>query len=428
MKNKLVFRILGALASALIITSIFIPFVSVTGYSQSLWQTHSAIGTIYLPIMILVFGIIGVLVFSTGFKTELAYASAGGLLFFIITQTVPVLNQNLFNTFGVGYYCLVIGTLLVIIMAFLCSLKVKKKIENEEVVDKPKELNETTMLDQIDKLYNDQTDNQVLSQSNNLDEIIQPLPIAPISSSDFNNEVVNISVPLENNIQQVVQPQDNIDTSIGNVNSQEIPIVEQDLPIMDNSVNISQETTTLSNVENPVLSEFNNSTENTTSNNNLSNNSIEVQNPVIAEFSSNLEINKPIEQNAGLSNSNGFFAQNQENSSVQNPVIAEFNSNLEINKSIEQNVELSNSNESFTQNQENNNVQNPVIAEFSNSLPQVPSFLSTNNDQTQQVNIDHQQQSNEVSTDEIIKPLDSDKKIDVMSEPINNSSNLDIFG
>ena len=97
MKNKLVFRILGALSSALIIASVFIPFVSVTGYSQSLWQTHSAVGTIYLPIMIIVFGVIGVLVFSTGFKTELAYASAGGLLFFLIMQTIPVIDQNLFK-------------------------------------------------------------------------------------------------------------------------------------------------------------------------------------------------------------------------------------------------------------------------------------------------------------------------------------------
>ena len=63
MKNKLVFRILGALASALIIASVFIPFVSVTGYSQSLWETHSAVGTIYLPIMLIVFGVVGVFVF-----------------------------------------------------------------------------------------------------------------------------------------------------------------------------------------------------------------------------------------------------------------------------------------------------------------------------------------------------------------------------
>ena len=84
MKSKLIFRILGALASALIIASVFIPFVSVTGYSQSLWQANELVGTLYLPIMIIVFGAIGVIVFSINIKTELAYTSSGALLFFLI--------------------------------------------------------------------------------------------------------------------------------------------------------------------------------------------------------------------------------------------------------------------------------------------------------------------------------------------------------
>ena len=106
MKNKLIFRILGALSSALIIVSVFVPFVSVTGYSQSLWQTHSAVGTIYLPIMIIVFGAIGVILFAINKKTELVYASCGALIFFLIMQTIPVIDQGVFKTLGIGYYFL----------------------------------------------------------------------------------------------------------------------------------------------------------------------------------------------------------------------------------------------------------------------------------------------------------------------------------
>ena len=65
MKNRLVFRIIGALASALIIVSVFIPFISTTGFTQSLWEANKLINALYLPIMIIVFGSIGVLVFST---------------------------------------------------------------------------------------------------------------------------------------------------------------------------------------------------------------------------------------------------------------------------------------------------------------------------------------------------------------------------
>ena len=102
MNKKLIFRIIGALSSALIIASVFIPFVNVTGYSQSLWGTHQAVGTLYLPIMIIVFGLIGVIFFSLNIKTEFAYSTAGALLFFLIMQTVQIIDQGTFNTLSVG--------------------------------------------------------------------------------------------------------------------------------------------------------------------------------------------------------------------------------------------------------------------------------------------------------------------------------------
>ena len=75
----------------------------------------------------------------------------------------------MFNTFGVGYYCLAAGTILTGIMAFICNLRVKKK----NIEDNVKEENvseQVSVIDQIDKLYNDQT-----PTSNNADEeLLQP--------------------------------------------------------------------------------------------------------------------------------------------------------------------------------------------------------------------------------------------------------------
>jgi hypothetical protein len=390
MKSKLVFRVLGALASALIIASVFIPFVSVTGYSQSLWETHNAVGTIYLPIMIIVFGVVGVLVFSTGFKTELAYASAGGLLFFLIMQTIPVIDQNLINTLGVGYYCLAIGTLLIIIMAFICGLRVKQKVEKENVVEDTKTL---SMIDQIDKLYNDQTESQNLNEINSLDNIIQPLPISEISQ-----------MSVQNNIQM----QNNVAPSIDGANVE--PISLQDLNSVQNE-SLSNQTSVLLESESnkPNVNVLNNVVgvkfENTSS---IQEDPINFQQPVM---------------------------QNLENSNVINPVIAQFNvptqnlaqedvvskiPNLEVDQV---NSVVSEFSEPVMQNLQNNNVINPVISQFNNQKLEQPSFMYNNNFQNSQVN----ESLNEVNGAREIKPLDIDNRFDIMGEPTNNNSDLDIF-
>ena len=320
MKNKLVFRIIGALSSALIIASVFIPFVSVTGYSQSLWQTHDLVGTLYLPITIIVFGVIGVLVFSTNFKTELAYASAGGLLFFLIVQTIPVLDQGTFNALGVGYYCLVIGTLLLIIMAFLCGLRSKhKNVENSL----PEETKEISMIDQIDKLYSDQPVSQTITNENNLDNVIQPITVvgpAPVN---------NVSVENESKIESQVSN-----------NAQSVMVVNEQVAVQ-NMTNVSENTSVNTNINTQIPNTMISNVSNPT-------------NPVISEFSNPMPTVTP----------------------QSNPVVAEFN-------------------------------QIPVIQ----SQPSIQQNLVP-----------------EATESQPMQPVLEDKKVDVLADPTNNSSNLDIFG
>ena len=125
MNKKLILRILGAIFSALIIVGVFVPFVSVTGYTQSLWGVYSSVNTLYLPIMLIVFGAIGVIFFSLNFKTEFAYMSTGAVLFFVVMQTIDVLDQGTFSTLSVGYYFLAIGAIATGVIAFLSNLKIK---------------------------------------------------------------------------------------------------------------------------------------------------------------------------------------------------------------------------------------------------------------------------------------------------------------
>lgn len=370
MKNKLIFRVLGALASALIIVSVFIPFVSVTGYSQSLWETHSAVGTIYLPIMIIVFGGIGVLVFSTGLKTELAYASAGGLLFFLIMQTIPVINQSLFNTLGVGYYSLVVGTLLIVIMAFICGLKVKQKVVEPVAVEEKKE---ESMIGQIDRLYNDQAVVQTQNDNNDLDNIIQPLPSNAPMSIPVENEIDDVqSLPIDalNEVVEEIQP---------------VPSFN------DFGTNVTKDQP----VDNPVISEFD-----VTEINPLR--EPEEINPVLQQFSSNASEVNP-------SATNVPFEIKETNS-----VVSEFNTAV-MN-------DITGSDDSVSP-------PNPVVSEFANSFASQSSFISNNNESLNQTKETPLVDEVKDISDAVIHPLNSDVKINPVSDTTNTGgSNLDIFG
>lgn len=247
MNKKLIFRILGAIASALIIVGVFIPFVSVSGYSQSLWQTYEAIGALYLPIMIIIFGLIGVLFFSLNIKTEFAYMSTGAIAFFVVMQTLDIIEQDMFSALSIGYYCLAIGAILTGVMAFLTNLKQKKvSLEQPASIDN----NQSSMLEQIDKLYDDRNDNQ------NVISTIQPIPVQPTIQQVSEIPQVNTIQPLEsNNLTQInsnvaIEPLNNLSSVQAQVlnNENNTPSIQpQANPIMDMPIK-----------ENPVIQQFTN--------------------------------------------------------------------------------------------------------------------------------------------------------------------------
>ena len=242
MSKKIIFRIIGALASALIIVSVFVPFINVTGYTTNLWESFETTKSLYLPIMIIVFGAIGVIFFALNIKTEFAYMSTGAISFFVIMRTIDILNQGTFHTLSIGYYFLVIGAVLTGIMAFLTNLKTKEKAKD---VVPAMQSTETTMLDQIDKLYNDQVSTQTeISPIQPVDSVVTSIPVQPIE------QVISQQLPIEQpqpldqvQVNQIMQPTQQV---------QPVPQVEA----MQQPVN-------------PVLQEF----------------AMPISNPVIQEFS-----------------------------------------------------------------------------------------------------------------------------------------------
>lgn len=208
MKNKMISRILGALSSALIIVAVFVPFVSVAGNSASLWNLYE--DSIYLPIVIIVFGAMGVIFFALDKKTEFAYMSTGAVLFFVIMNAVDAMNNQAFDKLGIGFYFLLAGAILTGIMAFIHNIKPKKDKVSEVTQNVQ---SQSSQLGQVDDLYNPQPIQQPIRNVvepilpiNSVNEPVQPVqPVQPVNQ--FN-------IP----IQQPVQPTNTINTSTQSFN------------------------------------------------------------------------------------------------------------------------------------------------------------------------------------------------------------------
>lgn len=330
MNKKLIFRILGALASALIIVSVFVPFVSVTGYSYSLWGSNEVTNSLYLPIMIIVFGVIGVIFFSLNIKTEFAYMSTGAITFFLVVQTVDILSQGVFNTLSMGYYFLVVGAILTGLMAFLLNLRSNKN--NVQSVTTVQE--SSNMLGQIDSLYNnDQNLQNNISPIQPIEPVIQPIPaqplenVQPIEAVQSMESVVPVTSiePIQNVPPIPVQPVETIDPIQTNENVVPIAPIEP-VPTVDlaqpkeqiQPIELNQSNETVDTLEpikslesqkvNPVLEQFNQP--------NI--------NPTAQEFSMSTEpIQYQFQPQPVLDTSNISVLNDNEASSV-NPVVQDF--------------------------------------------------------------------------------------------------------
>ena len=258
MKNKLVFRMIGAISSAMIIVSLFIPFVSVSGFTQTLWDSYELAKSLYLPIMIIVFGAIGIFVFSTNIKVEFAYSTSGAILFYVISESIGFINQDMMKGLSVGYYTLITGAFLTGLMAFICNLKTKHK----EVTVKVEEPQHNSIIESIDKLYGEDnnlsTPELVNPMPVEMIEQVQPTIIEPVASKPL-SELVN-QQPVEQSQPVVdVQPVEPVQ-ALGPIEAATIdPLVapiEDPIPVIHSSENEVKEESvaipTINPVEQPV--------------------------------------------------------------------------------------------------------------------------------------------------------------------------------
>lgn len=227
MNNKLTYRIIGAVASSMIIVSIFIPFFKLYGYTQSIWESYSG-NFIFLPILIMIFGVIGVLVFSLNKKIEFAYATSGAMIFYSVMRTVEMINQGIFGNLSLGYYFLVIGSILTGVMTFLCNINPKENIDNIDMVQT--KINMDNMMQPIQQVENNNIDfnpgltplmgnlniNNMQVENSNVFPTTQNLPeMDLINQNVINNQIQPVQNPIITEIPNQLNLQQPYNQSIG---------------------------------------------------------------------------------------------------------------------------------------------------------------------------------------------------------------------
>lgn len=321
MIDKLFMRVLGAISSALIIVSVFVPFSTIV--DTGLFELYDNLDMIYVPITIIVFGAIGVLAFSINIKTEFAYTTVGAISFFLIMQTMEVLNNGIgLSKFSLGYYFLLIGDLLTLIFTFLSNLKRKKSVSpviiednssipvsNQNIYSNLQGVNQVPQTPNINNMQQPQglnmaVNNQMQVPNLGINNQIQPqVPIQPINQN-INPISLDQTPGLNSNLTNTKQINQVSQEPINNLNPNPIGLE----PIPELNVNLTSLNSNIPPIA-PVIQPQNETVD------------MPKMNPVLAEFTNNniqqVQNNKSKSTNTFLNNQvNQTNTNNQSNSTA----------------------------------------------------------------------------------------------------------------
>lgn len=112
-------KMLGALSNALIIVSMFVPFISYKGTNTSLWDVYKIMNNEYIIYIVIACSILSILLFAIGKCVKLSFFTAGMVMFFILREIIDIVKDNSINMLGIGFYLIIIGELLLIVMTFI---------------------------------------------------------------------------------------------------------------------------------------------------------------------------------------------------------------------------------------------------------------------------------------------------------------------
>ena len=255
--NKIGLKIIALGCILLMISGLFLPFVSVSGYTTTLFDVNKELN--YIPYILIGFSLISIIVILLNKKIEFAYLLIGSSLTFLITTTIDSIED--FKYFSIGYYLILISTILLFLMLILLNTKSEDEIikKEESVLDvkesidfeniEPNELAKSIM-DQ--PVMNDKIENNVVQNINfnDFNEEVTLAPQNPLNSflpSDFDpNKIIKDDISIQNDtefnnsiINQNDSKNDNniVNKEFNNQNSSQSIISIMSQPMVNNNLN-----------------------------------------------------------------------------------------------------------------------------------------------------------------------------------------------
>ena len=200
MTKRNILRITGSLFSLLIIASVFLPYNKVNNMPLF---SFSNTGELILSIVIILFGIVSVVLYLLNYYCEFPLSTSGAVLFFVIIEAVYGISNKTMSEFGIGYYLLVLGSILLFINTILIMFTKNKKKEEVAVTAET-----TTITDNIDKLYSEPINEQPIQElqyNNQMNNTIQELPTEQVVQPIQSVESIQPVQPVEP-LQPIVEP------------------------------------------------------------------------------------------------------------------------------------------------------------------------------------------------------------------------------
>lgn len=115
MKKDNVLSIIAMCSGLLIILSVFLPYVTLYSTSISLWESVASTRFIYIFLGCLVIGL-----YLLNIKTKMSYLTVGFAFFDSIST---IISMNGFNDFSIGFYLILICSIVICIVTFLYEEK-----------------------------------------------------------------------------------------------------------------------------------------------------------------------------------------------------------------------------------------------------------------------------------------------------------------
>ena len=229
MNKNLFLKILGIISGLLVISGLFLPYTK-----QSLWAIDISNNQIYLSIVIIVFALLPIIFYTINKKIEFVYTSVGALGFFITVQLVDAITKGTFSAFGLGFYFILVGIVLMGIVTIILGKKSKVNVLNEQIAPISNNIADPIERKNMDPEYSQSLDNVLPLENENTENVVEDA-----NSNEEEIEALGEEIPEyqpENGINPVVSeftddtnmPQEATDTSVES--SQDVSNVDNTSP------------------------------------------------------------------------------------------------------------------------------------------------------------------------------------------------------